>query len=84
MSDKKYIFKVLRILHVHFGIVINVNPLDFHFLYRWWEKGIPLELFYQIDPERIRGHRNRNLTWWIDSEINKMYQAYLQLQVGTN
>jgi hypothetical protein len=81
LTAKKYIETAVRYIFIRCGYQF-ITPLDFHFLYDWWENDIPIKLIWEsIIPDRLNGKRYpvSNINYY----VKKHYKAYQQLRVGS-
>ncbi len=85
-GDYDYIIKVIQYLEFRQGIVFFITTRDFHILYRWWEKRIPLRIIEESFNSVIQRWKKKRKKIHSFSnfyhEVKKNFKAFLELDVG--
>jgi len=86
MSDRDYIFGIIRYLRVRHLISFVITTLDFSCLYEWWEKRIPISIIEESIDSVVQKRRQRHKPIFAFTnfyyEVERNHKIYLQLQVG--
>lgn len=79
---RKYIDKVCHYINIRMGNRF-VSPFDFHYMYEWWERGIPLSVIRESISFSERYSMRKYFFWYLDNYVMQNYRSYLQLMVGS-
>jgi len=85
-ADYDYIIRLIQYLDRQFNIRFFISSRDFDILYRWWQKGIPLEVVQRalatvVERRQAKGKPISGFAAF-SYEVKKAYRSFLSLQVG--
>ena len=70
MESKEYIERVNRYIRNRIGNRF-VSPFDFHYMYEWWERGIPLSVLYESIQFSLRYSMRKYYFWYLDGFVQR-------------